>query len=363
MKRIYLALLTCVIVLVSCSKAENPFQLPDTPSLLERVATYHTIGDPLHFDISENYVFVAEHQTGFSIFNRHTSNLYQRVSETAEVEGGRLQLRDTRFVRYVSGRDYLFILDRTRANLQTLFFAIIEDPTSPISVELARHQTGFTLNDMHYELDMGNDNVFFTYWSQELDGGVMAMQRRRFLRRVGPWGDTSTPVYNIRIPNHINGMAVTDDNHMILAIGQGGIHIVANNLDSFSNVSMIVTPGNATDVAFKDGFIYVAAMQRGLQVIDATDISDPVYLPDSGVNTSGNASSVDIFENYLAVGSRAGGLYLFDISTPYDPVLLQRLRLSDIGFVNMVKFCSFDGNLYVASREQGLVRFEIIPRD
>jgi hypothetical protein len=66
---------------------------------------------------------------------------------------------------------------------------------------------------------------------------------------------------------------------------------------------------------------------------------------------------MDIHENYLSVSttSTSGGVYIFDISTPREPVQIEFKR--GLGYVYKVKF--YDGELYVASREQGVMRFGI----
>jgi hypothetical protein len=92
---------------------------------------------------------------------------------------------------------------------------------------------------------------------------------------------------------------------------------VSNIQEELSILSTIDTPGRAREVFAKDGMLYVADQNSGLQIIDATDPTQPVLI--GSLPTFGASQSISVLDEiaYLADGN--GGLRLVDVSDPQQP--------------------------------------------
>jgi hypothetical protein len=78
------------------------------------------------------------------------------------------------------------------------------------------------------------------------------------------------------------------------------------------------TVGKSMDIVTDGYFLYVAAYDEGLQIIDASDSSDPVL---TGLcNTPGKALAVEIYDNYCYVADGSSGLRIIDVSRPSAPI-------------------------------------------
>ena len=77
------------------------------------------------------------------------------------------------------------------------------------------------------------------------------------------------------------------------------------------------TPGNATGVAVAGDYAYVADYTSGLQVIDISDPTSPVYA--GSYNTPGYAYGVAVAGDHAYVADITHGLQVIDISDPTSP--------------------------------------------
>jgi hypothetical protein len=348
--------LVCIAFLVcACSRANDPFQRK-TSNIFEISEKYKTIGDAIFLDISDDYVFVAEDQLGFSFFNRHTGSLYHRVSSYNYIDMNNNnaigQLRSTFMVKFVAERNLLFISDNSTSGISRFYSLTIDDPYIPADdITLKSLEWMNFVRDMDYELNQIDENEIFVYWSSFTPDFFYRVQKHKHFLNPGLFGDLFERVDFANIPNETYAIHLTDE-HYISAMGQWGAYIVDRN-DFSNHLSTVHTPGEALDVTYKDGYIYVAARQSGLQVIDARDMANARLVESGARNTVGFASSIDFYENYLAVASGSGGVYIYDISIPDSPRQLERWLASEISNANKIKF--FDGKLYVATRDRGVL--------
>ena len=355
MKKILVVLIGITIALSACSKANDPFSFSD--HTMQEIMRYETVGYHVKIDISNDYVFVAENETGVSYFNRGNGTLYQRLFDSYYIAASLLPvnvpLRSTYLVKYIPEKNFLFIGNDVNygATADRLFGLLINDPTE--NNEMV-YQTNIVtvINDLFYEIDSEND-ILYAYWNSVI---WQVLKMRKFTVNVHPGqhDDVLDEIYvtSDEMPLPTNSL-ITMHDYIIASMGQWGVYIMRK--DDFSHVSTTTTPGDAQDVKMKGHFLYVADRHQGLQVIDASDIKNPFLIKEAARTTSGYATTIDINNNLLALSSNSGGVYLYDISEGANPKLISRNR--ELGFVYQVKF--YEDELYVASREYGVIRFKI----
>lgn len=345
MKKLLLIISISLMLIVSCAKANKPYS---TDGKLRLVTTYPVVGDPVDIDVSADCVFVAEDLIGFSILNRHDASLYMRLSEINSI-----QLRKVPLIRYNHNHKVLFVVDQTISSLHQIYAIKFDSPSTDIADYNIRNFVGQTLwvRDFAFEDIPGENNKFDMYITN------FSANENRIQKGIY---DLSLSHNNLQLlhfrvmPNAVHSIKLTD-NHIIKAMGQRGVYI-SEKTNQLTFTSVVDTPGDARDVLVNGNIVYVADRQQGLQVVDITNINNPVLL-DTAKSTDGYAVSLSKSGNLLAVGSGSGGVYLYDISTPANPILIDRLRYSDIGYVNKVLF--YDNELYVASRDSGILRYQI----
>ena len=348
MKKIIFILIGLILAFFACSKANDPFS-DDT---MQEIMRYNTVGFPVSIDISEDYVFVAENATGVSYFNRGTGALYQRLFDTYYTGPVNVPLRSTFLVKYIPEKNYLFIGNNvTNETISTrLYGFLIHDPTEEKKL-IYNTLIQTVINDILYEINPEDDSLLAIWNSFST-----ILKMRKFMVNVepGPTDDVLEEIYvtSEEMPLPTNSLLAIND-YIIASMGQWGVYIIQK--DDFSHVSTTTTPGDAQDVKIKGDFLYVADRHQGLQVIDASDITNPVLIKDAARATSGYATTIDISGNLLALSSNSGGVYLYDITEGDNPKLITRNR--NLGYVYQVKF--FEDELYVASREYGVIRFQI----
>jgi hypothetical protein len=93
------------------------------------------------------------------------------------------------------------------------------------------------------------------------------------------------------------------------------------NLDSPLNPSFLGVRefvGTAQDIAARGDYVFMACGDRGLIVVDVSDMS-AVIPPASVRQDTNNASGIAIIDDYALIADGSGGLAVIDISTPMSP--------------------------------------------
>lgn len=107
-----------------------------------------------------------------------------------------------------------------------------------------------------------------------------------------------------------------------------GIQVLRIHQTELVEVTRIGLRGFSASIVEKDGFLYVPVLDRGLDVVDVRDPSDPtvVYSYQTSAAEDANAwwTSATISGEILVVGSGNGGtpdsgLHIFDVSIPASP--------------------------------------------
>ncbi|MCK9330271.1 MAG: hypothetical protein M0Q94_10395 [Candidatus Cloacimonetes bacterium] len=346
MKKTLMLIISVMLLLNACSKANDPYT-PQDESILQKVQTYNITGQPVDIDISNECVIVAEDLVGLSIFNRNTGEKYISIDELPETG----QLRKTIIVRYNSEDNCILFFDRTISDKHKLHYLSLSNLSNNIEdyqiVEKLKLNNMSHIRDFIFNINTSSNkiDVFFAgFQSNKNQIGTTTFDINT--------NDIIGQMSLAEVPNAINKIVLTDT-HIITAMGQRGVYIIDKS-DINNLISQVDTPGDAQSIVVKDNIVYVADLHQGLQLVDITDITNPVLLENS-YNMSGEAVSIDIHNNHLAVASNTGGLYIYDISDILSPKLLERKLMSEIGYLYKVQF--YQDDLYVASRDKGVIRY------
>ncbi len=340
MKYIILFPILTALIFFGCAEPTDPAENVEESKVLSKVHVYETVGIPYDLKVSDQFVFVAEDQAGFSIFNRETKQLESRKTEYAESA----PYSNVRQVSYLDGYNSLLVYNRWGGRSAVDGWDISE-PDQPVFV--ATYQGG----------DIGSARVIRTITEDdEIILGV-AMSNSIFqYGTVNPPDDMfpyhfvyrSYPAYN-----NLSSFRITDD-YVFFSASQRGMYVFDRNSRSF--VVEINLTGDALDIAVKGDYAYIVAKQEGLLVVNIADPLNPEWVYSH--ETTGWAQSVATNDNYLAVGSGGGGAYLFDIGeTPEKPKLLERVTSYHTDYVYFVEISN--GKLFTAGRYQGITEFRI----
>ena len=350
MKRlaVFLPILAIVAIVVACAEANDPVA-PGNVLVIEAEHTF--MGDPLDMDVTSGYIYVAEDQAGFSIWDRAT---LQQMSQNWEFEE---DFNDVEQVSAVDEYDRLFIYNQKPSGSDGIYIFDVTDPAAPVWVAQAIGNTQnveelyVKVNDGEYDVPESAssqivclrtiDNELYYGYYQASDG-------------IDMWHGSPEELITT-FPLDV-GSFTEDYQYLYVTQGQLGFYIV--DKATHEVISTCDTPGEALQIAVNGDVAYVADRHEGLVVIDISDRNNPVQL-DTGYDTSGYAQYIDVEGNWLAVGSGGGGVYLFNITDPADPVFVDRLSSTDVGYVRCVDL--YDGHLYVASRDNGILDITIHP--
>jgi len=328
-----------VVMLIFLASCANKPDLPNTTMQIEKVIT--TLGNPIDFDLSQNTIFVAEDQVGFSLYNRTTgSQMFHQNNEY-----GNFWTQIT-LVRYYEPLNIILVYDRTTSNnifhlykYNEADLTVTECPSPPAS-------NTNNIRDIVFENTPLNEQQFRTFYGF-YGYGTNNINRAYFDISLGTltsnpaYFATNNPIYNIMLYN----------DYIIAAMGTIGVTIFDNSLGTSFNCP---TLGNARAVAVAGNILFVADYNEGVSLVDISNITQPTLLGKK-IDVSGRATTIDILDNNLVVGSNnGGGVYIFDIADPTNPVELAHLTREKIGTtINKVKF--YAGKLYIASREKGII--------
>ncbi len=81
----------------------------------------------------------------------------------------------------------------------------------------------------------------------------------------------------------------------------------------------VATPDAALDVVARDHFLFCACDEAGLQVVDVTDVYNPVVI--GAVSLPGRATAIALAGDYVYVVAKDLGLHVVDVVDPTAPVL------------------------------------------
>ena len=317
-------LLLILLLLGSCADFLEPI-FNNGELVIEAIMP--TIGFARDVFVSNDYVYIAEDQAGFSIYDKSNDSLV--VQYYGNIENARL-------VYAVDAIKQVFVYDQYGSPAAIMVYDIT-DPSNPIELPPV---TGQTSDIEALRCDLQPDNSVDVLWTHANS------------YQYGNYNNIWLGSYAYNFPNAVGGFDIVDT--LLFVTGeQRGLYITNRNNGNI--ISIVNTPGTAIDVKVYENFAYVADKEYGISVIDISDITQPelVYNHD----TSGNAQRIDADGDYLVVASGGGGVYLFDIKDRAQPEFADRWDNSDIGYTYDVDMDN--GEVFIATRE-GVYRMIII---
>jgi len=328
MTKKYLPILLLInLLLVSCADFLEPI-INNGELVIEAIIP--TIGFARDVFVSDDYIYIAEDQAGFSIYNKANNSLVAHCY--GDIEYARL-------IQVVEPVDLLFIYDYNGSPGRLVVYDItnITNPSETWPITSAGDRV---VNKLFCEIQPNNSvNVYWTFGDKFRFGNYIINE---------PWLGSDGYAF----PNAIKGFDIIDT--LLFVTGeQRGLYITNRNDGTI--ISEVNTPGTAVDVKVHGNYAYIADKEYGISVIDISDITRPELIYNH--DTSGYAQRIDAEGDYLAVASGGGGVYLFDISDRAQPEFADRWDDSDIGYTYDVDMR--DGEVFVATRE-GVYRMLII---
>lgn len=344
---ILFVILSVFAVIIGCAKASDPAGLDN---VLVVDAQSPVMGDPIDFEVTDDYIFTGEDLAGFAIRSRSDLSL---LSQNTELE---VDIRNVKYISVVPEYERIFVYNTTGSD--GIYFFSYADPTDPVFKGWTAGNTQ-NLGDIEFLVNPHD------FPEQEYDSycDIVGMRTRdnQFLYGyLETHGADSLDIYQgsplaETLYNDLQGMA-QDQDYFYLTGEQMGLYIMRKS--DMTVVGQCDTPGEALRIVVNGDYAYIADKQDGLAVIDITDRANPVLLT-TGYNTTGYAQSIDFENNWLVVGSGGGGVYLFDITNPADPKFVDRVTKDEIGYTRCVDI--HNGLVYVASRDNGVVQLSIHP--
>jgi hypothetical protein len=119
------------------------------------------------------------------------------------------------------------------------------------------------------------------------------------------------------------------ESHIYLSTGNDGF-IIVNVEDPFEPevIGECDTFGYARDICVSDNYVFVSCYYQGLQVVDTSDLSNPIVI-ESALSEFGYVYSATKVENILYLMCSRGGLKTINIETPSNPIILDSYKIHD----------------------------------
>ena len=113
------------------------------------------------------------------------------------------------------------------------------------------------------------------------------------------------------------------------------------------------TPGAAYDVAYQDGYLYVADYFNGMTVIDASNPDSLVQVAQIRPSGASRCEKVSVSGTKAALLDTYDGIYIIDISVPSSPSAVELIALPEPTGM------SFSGDrLLVTDQDLGLLIYQ-----
>jgi LVIVD repeat len=348
-----------IVLFTGCAQPNDP-ATPDAETVyLELQAVYPSEGYVRDIAVTDDYVYVAEDEAGFSIWDNNSDALLTRMRSYDTISGidtTTTEFTNIKLVAVDQPSNALLVYNRYGSSAGVHLFDIT-DNSNPDHKYL---HTGNISDISQIELTEIDSTQFRFSWlyqgsqNNEYYGG-------KFLSAGGGafWTVFGEQVgkFNYDVVGY---QEETETDLIYCASKQLGLRIVENpgtiGEFDFTEIGGIDTPGQTLAVKVVDNIAYLGNREEGIQVLDITDINNPIEL--YNYDTTGLASDIEVNTelNVFALASSSGGIYLF--SGPEGEIKrLQRIDDSGIGYVNMIEM---RGDLLYVGTRYGVYKYKIV---
>jgi hypothetical protein len=332
--------LVVMLALTACAERNTAF---DGGKNYELLAQVPVVGNPCEIEIGDTHAFVALDQGGVATINLDNHHL-EWYTKIEAADGSDEILYRTRRISVSPAHDRLLINEIQKTD--TIY---ILDSANPDSLIWLHSIIGNT-QDIHdiaiYDLDTPTDNHVF-------DIAYCLSNRISLLAYNGAYEANVYPNYTnggIEVPAIVSGLDI-DASYLYAAAQQRGLLVI--DKPSGTVISELAVKGEAEQVVIHNNYAYIAARQGGLQVVNLSDKTNPVHVAE--YLTTGYASDIAYSNNTIAISSGGGGCYVFNISDPARPRLVK--QITEGGYVNTVNM--IDDTLIVGTRDNGIYFYKM----
>jgi len=313
------SVLMLVTIFAGCAKLNEPAKNAD---ILNIEHIYRSEGYAMDTFVTDQHIYIAEDQAGFSIYDRNSDSLLTQYY--GDIENARL-------IAAVEEDSILFVYDIYGSPAAIMVYDIV-DPSNPI---IKPNITGQTGDIEEFRCIPSESNEISLMWTRASNLRYGTYKTDDAIPWIGS--------YSFNFPNAVKGFDY-DSTYYYIAGDERGMYVVDRTTGDL--ISSVDTSGKARAVKLIGDYVYIAAREDGLQVVDISNREQPILVHQ--YDTSGYAQGIDAEGDYLAIASGGGGIYLFDITNPYKPVYKDRIDNQIIGYTYNV--IVRDDKLFVSTR-------------
>ena len=332
-----------ILLMTGCAQPNDP-ESPEENVYLELQAVYETEGYVMDVEIGEHYLYVAEDEGGFSIFDTSTDTLCSRVRGHDDGEFF-YSFSNIKLISVDETSNALLVYNKYGTQLGIHIFDI-RDRSNPVWKFIHTGNLSDISDLKTTSIDSTQFQFYWFYSGSKYYSG-------RFYDMNGNWqiiGETDED-----FSFDVNQFDEHFDTGLIYcASKQLGMKVV-NKVD-FSTLGTISTTGQTISVKVVDNIAYLGNREEGINVVDISDLNNPVEL--FSYDTWGLASDIAVNSelNVFALASTSGGVYLFN--GPEGEIRrLQCIDDSEIGYTYLVRI---QGNLLYVGTRYGVYKYAII---
>lgn len=342
-----------VIMLSGCAQpneAEKVEVEPEEVEYLELTAVYDTDGYVLDIEVTDNYLYIAEDEGGFSIYDTQMDTLCSRVRGYMN---GTLSYHfsNIKLLTVDEQSNALLAYNKYGSNAGVHVF----DITDRGNPEWRLNHTGNSSGISDLQCSPVDSTSFQFYWineSTQYYTGKFIHIPQTVVWYISPETQEDFAFDVTKVDLSVDEATATGE--IYCASKQLGMKVVSRS--DFSILGTVGGIGQTLAVKVVDNVGYLCNREEGVMVVEMSDLDNPVEL--LNYDTVGLASEVTVNEELgvFALASTSGGIYLFR-NNAGEIERLQRIDDSEIGYTYTVEI---KGNeLYVGTR-YGVYKYIIV---
>ena len=337
--------LMIMMLFTGCAQPNDPEENDGDEVYLQLEAVYPTEGYVRDVKVTDDYVYVAEDEAGFSIWDNTTDTLLTRYNEDI--------FSNIKLIAVDEVSNGMLVYNKWGSGTGVYIFNIA-DKSNPVNKS---YESGTSVDISVLNTTSIDDTTFQFYWLN-LDKEYYSGEIR------SSSGGESWDLSGLAIGNFDYDVADFDEYYdtgtIYCASFQLGLKIVekqiSNYVADFPLMGTVGTTGQTIAVKVVDNIAYLGNREEGIQVFDISDIDNPIEL--FNYDTTGLASDIEVNTelNVFALASTSGGVYLFN-GPEGEIKRLQRIDDSEIGYTYLIEM---HGDLLFVGTRYGVYKYKIV---